>query len=328
MRPRTLARFTRRISLATVVVTASLATAGDLTPPPGPVAPTMKPLDIVEPRIPIGPDTTPGDATSVYRITAPGAYYLTENLIGEPGKNGIQIDAIGEVWIDLNGMTARGVPGSLTGVIASGRVNVTDGFVTLWGDDGVSVGAATIERVTALTNGRDGIRALWGTQINRCAAEANGRDGISVADVSRIDNCVTKGNRRWGIHADGAITIAGCTVYNNTAGGIEIGLAHVTDCMIFSNTVAGVIDRGNSTIKNNTIHSSPVGIQVLGDTSRIESNHIVQCNTGIEIQGIDSIIIANSVRNSTTPYNIQPGNQAGAIVTSPVGAGPWDNFTQ
>ena len=58
--------------------------AGDLDPPVGPVAPTPGP----EPRTPVNATNTPGDATSVYRITAPGSYYLTGNLAGVAGKHG------------------------------------------------------------------------------------------------------------------------------------------------------------------------------------------------------------------------------------------------
>lgn len=56
-----------------------LAVAGDLNPPAGPVAPTMKTLDEVEPRIAINRVNTPGDADSLYKITQPDSYDLTGN---------------------------------------------------------------------------------------------------------------------------------------------------------------------------------------------------------------------------------------------------------
>ena len=67
--------------LAIAALAAMLATivlAGPLTPPAGPVAPTPGP----EPRIPINATNTPGDADSLFRITQPGSYYLTGNLLG------------------------------------------------------------------------------------------------------------------------------------------------------------------------------------------------------------------------------------------------------
>ncbi|MCB9838247.1 MAG: right-handed parallel beta-helix repeat-containing protein [Phycisphaeraceae bacterium] len=319
------------IALISALNASPPAVAGDLTPPPGAVAPTMKPLDIVEPRIPIGADTTPGDASSVYRITESGSYYMTGNIAGEPGKHGIDVQLqpgdLGSVSIDLSGMTLLGVPGSLSGVsFPSGRADVANGTVSHWGGSGVQVGSGVIDNVSANFNGQDGVSASWGTLVHHCIAEGNTRDGIAVGDVSRVESCVSKVNGRWGVHADGAVTIADNVIYNNDGGGIEAGLAHITGNMLFSNSAGGILDRGLSTIASNTVHSGAVGIQAQGNDSRIEDNQIIGCITGVEVMGTDNLVIANSVRQSTTSYNIAPGNQAGAIVISPVGAGPWDNF--
>ena len=61
-------RFANRKSTA-LLVTTTIATvvwvnAGSLAPPAGPVAPTMKPLDEIEPRIAIDAINTAGDAGS------------------------------------------------------------------------------------------------------------------------------------------------------------------------------------------------------------------------------------------------------------------------
>ena len=53
----------------------------------------MKTLDQVEARIPIDATNTPGDATSSFKIIAPGSYYLTGNVTGESGKNGLSVAA-------------------------------------------------------------------------------------------------------------------------------------------------------------------------------------------------------------------------------------------
>jgi len=71
------------------------ASAGPLNPPAGPITSTHKTLTEVEPRIPISSTTTPGDATSLYRISQPGSYYLTGNITGQAGKHGIYIVGLG-----------------------------------------------------------------------------------------------------------------------------------------------------------------------------------------------------------------------------------------
>src|SRR5262245_43726281 len=99
------------ILLASVLI----AYAGSLTPPAGPIAPTMKTLAEIEPRTPIGPTTTPGGPNSLYRITQPGSYYLTGNVQGVAAKAGIEIVA-SQVTIDMHGFELVGAAGSLAGI--------------------------------------------------------------------------------------------------------------------------------------------------------------------------------------------------------------------
>src|SRR4051794_22926117 len=80
---------------------------GDLNPPPGPPAPTMKSLDQIEPRTPIDATHTPGDAANTFIISAPGSYYLTGNLTGVSGQTGICI-ASNDVTLDLGGFVLAG----------------------------------------------------------------------------------------------------------------------------------------------------------------------------------------------------------------------------
>src|SRR5262245_39350080 len=127
------------ILLASVLITY----AGSLTPPAGPIVPTMKTLTEVEPRTPIGLTTTPGDPDSLYKITQPGSYYLTGNVQGVAGKMGIEVVA-SHVTIDLRGFEMVGVAGSLAGIDinngAAGNligITVRDGTLRGWGSDGI-----------------------------------------------------------------------------------------------------------------------------------------------------------------------------------------------
>src|SRR5262245_36667404 len=96
-------------------LTAGTAGAGDLNPPPGSVAPTMKPLSQVEPRRPINATNAPGDGEALFSINGPGSYYLSGDLVGTAGKTGIRIAADG-VTLDLMGFTVFGPPGALNGI--------------------------------------------------------------------------------------------------------------------------------------------------------------------------------------------------------------------
>jgi len=97
------ARRRAAIAMAMIVALGSVVSmAGDLNPPAGPIVPTMKPLDQVEPRVVISTANTPGDADSLFRITQPGSYYLTGNVAGVAGKSGIEV-AAADVTIDRIG---------------------------------------------------------------------------------------------------------------------------------------------------------------------------------------------------------------------------------
>lgn len=99
---------------------ASSLRAGDLNPPAGPVAPTMKALDVVEPRTPV--------STAPFVITEPGSYYLTGNLAPAAGP-AIEINAPG-VTLDLAGFTIEGAPTQDHAVVVNAaRVRVHNGVI-------------------------------------------------------------------------------------------------------------------------------------------------------------------------------------------------------
>src|SRR5262249_9961969 len=93
-RPQSLHR--RRLLMTRCALVAALPAAppplpGPPDPPVGPIASTGKTLAQVEPRTPISAATTPGNGGTIYRITQPGSYYLTDNVTGVSGKVGITI---------------------------------------------------------------------------------------------------------------------------------------------------------------------------------------------------------------------------------------------
>ncbi len=102
------------LSVLAVVLSASSVLAGQLAPPPGPVTPTMKPLDAIEPRICI--NELPGSPDAMHVIPGPGNYYLTASVLADPGKSAILIDipvgVEGHTIVDLNGFDVTGQGGA------------------------------------------------------------------------------------------------------------------------------------------------------------------------------------------------------------------------
>lgn len=175
------------------------ARGGDLNPPPGPIAPTMKTLVEVEPRIAVNEQNTPGDALAIFRITQPGSYYLTGNVVGVVGKNGIAIDAEG-VTLDLNGFVVRGVGGSLNGVAGvPNSFSISNGTVRDWGQSGLFLGSnVLVSSIRAVSNGHRGISAGDGVVIESSVARLNGQEGIRIGGFSSISNCNALENQGHG----------------------------------------------------------------------------------------------------------------------------------
>ena len=77
---------------AVLLLLTAAASAGPLAPPPGPVGSSMTTLQQVEPRTPITAQTCPGNASSLRVISAPGNYYLTEDLALDSNLHGIAVN--------------------------------------------------------------------------------------------------------------------------------------------------------------------------------------------------------------------------------------------
>lgn len=135
-------------------VFSAIPAKAQIDPPPGPVAPSMKRLDQIDPRRTIS--SLPGSEEAVHVISEPGVYVLTADIVGQPGRHGVMVVCDGDVSLDLNGFSVVGVPGSLHGVHvrepqsgqATGRRSFSmphvfdqKGRISHWGGDGLHVAA-------------------------------------------------------------------------------------------------------------------------------------------------------------------------------------------
>jgi parallel beta-helix repeat protein len=283
------------LALCIVGIAASSTMAGDLNPPPGPVAPTPKSLKEIEPRVVINAANTPGDGDSVFLITQSGSYYLDRNLEGIDSFHGIKI-AADAVTVDLNGFSLIGVPNSLAAISVSGSrraVTVMNGTVTNWvqrgldlrtaahshvesvnafsnGIDGIALGQyCIIERCTAAFNVALGISAANDCVIRNCVADQNGAGGILAAEGSRFESCVASSNTGHGFNCLPGATLNSCTARSNTSDGVRFeGPAVIVHCESESNSGFGLVEvpsgSGASILGCTASRNGEVGIQSSG----------------------------------------------------------------
>lgn len=321
----------KSVLIATALAPAMWVSAGDLNPPAGPIAPTQ--------RTPIGANTTPGDAISQFKITQPGSYYLTGNIVGVVGKHGIEIASDG-VTLDLMGFDLLGVVGSLDGVTDNSfnrrNIAVINGSVRNWGDKGVDLGFGGTARLADLRasgnvaegisagfnsvvtgcianlNGGDGI-AVGGGSISNCSATGNTGDGISVGIGCTVTNCTSNVNGN-GIRISASGTVTNCTAHDNDGDGIISGQSStITNCTASLNTLDGIRVSTDCIVRGNTcfLNGSPgdgAGIHATGSDNHLEGNNCTDSDRGIDVDAAGNFITRNTCSGNTSNYDVVAAN--------------------
>jgi hypothetical protein len=326
---------------------ASVVQAGDPTPPAGPVGPTMKTLDQIEGRTPV--DSLPGSATALYVISAPGSYYLTGNLTGVDGKDGIEISS-DNVSIDLSGFTMTGTPASLSGVNVTSpgndpfgaplrrkAIDIFNGAATGWGASGIDAwfaAASSLRNLRTTFNGVDGVRLGFGVYRDSQSDE-NGDDGFEGQVSSIIDNCTFMFNNGRGMYAGAGSKVSNCVLRMNMGVGLSVGEASmVQGCVISGSGLDGLLlARLGYALNNfacgNGISGVGDGIRATSFGCRIESNMVTLNRNGISTDVGNNLIIGNSSRiNTVSAYNLIGVNTVGPIITGGAitSTNPWANF--
>jgi hypothetical protein len=303
--------------LATVLVCAT-AFGGDLSPLAGPVPPTLRPLNPVEPRTPIGPLTTPGDDDSVFRIALPGSYYLTRNVSGLEGKNGIEI-AASHVSIDMMGFVLHGRSTGLAGVVLDGQcdhLTLRNGSITEWTTQGLNLAVGggegrILEDLHCAANGAQGMLTGQAAIVVNCSAIMNDGDGILSGQASSLENCSARLNGGTGIIVLGAGVARGCSSWENNFGGyyIEQG-GSIESSSAQQNPLGGIFAR-NGTRVTNCLARDNFGDGInAGDECIIIGNTVTRNEgDGIETDG-DSLVKDNVVSFNRT----EAGDGAGIRV--------------
>lgn len=246
--------------------------AGPLVPPVGPIAPTNKALIEVEPRIAVNDTNTSGvGTTSVYRITAPGSYFLTGNVVAIGTKNAIGIYA-NNVTLDLNGFTVEGLPGNSGAVILvvgdttnpstdpRGNVTIKNGTVRGGGGSGVlaqpGVAGLRLAGITARNNGNVGISIDGRAELENCSAQDNGSHGFMLGNDVVVTSCIARSNGGDEFRAGSGSVFSNCLADNagGTGNGFNVGAsAAFSNCTALnSNLDSGFDCDGGGTFQNCT----------------------------------------------------------------------------
>ena len=305
-----------------VAAMARLAHAGPLAPPTGPVAPTGRTaqeiydkiartdVGLAEPRIPI--ESLTGSATALYLIDQPGSYYLSGNIMGVTGKNGIEI-ASSDVSIDLCGHrmlgTATGTLKGITVVSDCDHISITNGHVTGWSQSGIHLyrDPPNVARYFLLTRLHVadclgvGIRVGESAQLYGCVVSGNGDDGFRGEYRSTIADCIFDANGGRGVAALVLGSISRCVVSRSPIGVELTYVGAAENCSVGECGDIGIRTFADAAVRRCNVSGSGTGITAYFGKATIEENNIANCNQGI-IAGIGSLIRRNNVsRDSSHP---------------------------
>lgn len=316
------------------VLCCAAANAGELTPPPGPIAPTMKTLDQVEARIPI--------SSLPLEITTPGSYYFTSNLtMSSDAAYGLKISAE-NVAVDLNGYALIGAglgvgfnPGITTTGTADG-FSIQNGTIRSCSGSAIALFSANrirVERVRVTGNGGSGIQAGEAAFVSECTIDLNGSGfaasvgyasqllnnrislnlvGIDAADGSRIIGNTCKDHSGSGIQFSGACMVEGNTCSGNASAGISQGSG--SGAMVTKNICSGNgshgIDVFSGTVNDNMSYSNGAnavgaGINIRNAIATVERNTVANNDIGIKAQIAGGFYASNrATQNPTAAFDL------------------------
>lgn len=287
------------LTLAGVIVP-SAALAGPLSPPIGPVTSTQKTLAEIEPRIAVNATNTPGDANSVFRISAPGSYYLTADVLGQLNKHGIEI-AASNVTLDLNGFNVDGqnLAGLFNGITLDGVVLsavVKNGRVIRWGNTGVALDGSgadpgkIVREIEASNNAGIGIDAGDSALVVDCVARSNGNTGILTSSASIVRNCIARENGNTGISVGVNSTIESCTARLN----VGTGFIAATGITII-----------NSSSNGNGGHGFSLGGAATAQNCSATDNAL----TGFSLSSFAVVTACSSITNTTHGFQLSSASR-------------------
>jgi hypothetical protein len=254
--------------------------AGELSPAPGPIVPTMKSLDTVEPRTAIF-----DIAGSTISINASGSYYLAEELVA----TNIQINA-GNVTIDLNGFGLVNAPGPSAIQQTTGEgTTIRNGRIMNPLDTGINLSSGRrqlIESVVVISSANSGIVVGESSTVKNCLVLQSVSNGIEAGLGSRIIDCVSRNNSSAGISVGNYSVVSGCTSTLNGGAGIQLGVDCIATNCVSETNVGHCICGGDGCVVSSCSATGSSG----GDGIHVVTTSVVRgciarsnANTGIHV---------------------------------------------
>lgn len=227
------------------------------------------------------------------------------------GINALQADF--SIWVDLHVRSneGEGLVTDFNGLID--RVTAfSNGFDGIEGDDGT-----VVYNSTAGFNGGAGIRMSEGCTIVASASYRNGSDGFDVASGSTVRNCTASGNTVFGFDMSLGTQITESAAYENGSNGFDMASGCILrDCVGSLNGGHGARVAFNAWVVDNKFHGNVVdGLLVTFSDSHIEGNHATgNGRVGIHVTGSGSFVIKNVAAGNLTNYSIVNNSAFGPIV--------------
>jgi hypothetical protein len=345
-----------------VARTARAATCGD-SGPLSPTGPTMRDLStkiaftddgIAEARTPI--TSCPSSATALYVIGAPGVYYMTGNITGEPGKSAIEVTA-DNVEIECDGFMFLGNGATRSCITTPGSqrcIGVYDAGFSLWQGSCIDfsnsvdcyIEECSFVQCDASSSPVGGCCVLGdGGIVDDCNVLSCTHGLVSVGDNGVIEECVSRDSTGGAFSSNGKCVFednfalnndafgiaasAGSTIINSRICTCPMGLRVSSDSMVSDNdiqdcsSVAILVDGARCTIEENHISGGALGITVSSLSSRVlvDGNHVSgSSGAGISTDpGSSRCLVVRNVVSPPAPgsgFSLSGSNSWGTVVNA------------
>ncbi len=293
----------------------------------------MKSLGQIEPRTPI--------SSAPFTINQSGSYYLTTNVLGVAGTNGITINA-DNVTVDLHGF-ALIANGGNRGVYVPNparNIRVYNGIIKDWtipvyafaalnsrfeqlqlSENGgaLNVGTNCLIIGCQFQNNSLGIFADNGTTVADCALVGTFNDAIFANDDVSVRHCVVRGGSARGIVTGNRCIIEDTTILSNANDGIFTGNgSSLLNCTVISCATTGIVAGVSCVIRDCMVQRTQGTAMFIGDASTVTGCSLYY-NGGSAIYGNNLSLIKNCtiVSNSFVGVLLRDNNiVTGCLVSS------------